>query len=110
MKTKTKKKTVKAQVKRTPKPPKVQIQPQEYEKIVEFSYNTKTNSYVVRFLSGESYALNIDDLPGKIQLKRPDWQTAHLSPSGSSLVVNIKRKKPVEILAHIIHSRGRLIK
>ena len=105
MKTKIKK-TVSLRV----KSPKIKVEPQEYEKIVEFSYNTKTNSYVVRFLSGESYALSIDDLPGKIQLKRPDWQTAHLSPSGVSLVVNIKKKKPIEILAHIIHSRGRLIK
>lgn len=80
----------------------------EYEVIVEFSFNSKQNSYVVRFLSGDSYVIKTTDLPKKLQTKRPQWDKAALHRDKTSLVVKAGREKR-QILSHVIHSRGKIL-
>lgn len=79
---------------------------EEFELIVEFSFLIKQSKFVVRFLDGSSYVLNVADLPKKMQTKKPDWENASLSPARNSLIV-IVGDEIREILSHIIHSRGR---
>lgn len=79
--------------------------PHEYECIVEFSFNPKQERFVVRFLDGKSYALDITNLPKKMQTKKPEWETAYLSGDKSALVLEVG-KEVREIPAFMIHSRG----
>lgn len=81
---------------------------QEYETIVEFSFNPKQESFVIRFLSGESYVLRTVDLPQKYQTKSPDWEKAVLSQDRSTLLIKAGRDIR-ELPPHIIHSRGKLL-
>lgn len=81
---------------------------QEYETIVEFSFNAKQEQFVIRFLDGSSYMLKIADLPKKMQTKKPPWKEATLSPNRNSLVVKME-KEIREVLSHMIHSKGTLI-
>jgi hypothetical protein len=81
---------------------------QEYEIIVEFSFNSKQDSYVVRFLSGESYVLKTTDLPKKLRTRSPEWDKAVLSTTKSALIVKAGNEIR-ELPAHIIHSRGKLL-
>jgi hypothetical protein len=83
--------------------------PEEYEKIVEFSFNAKALNFVVRFLSGESYSMNVQDLPKAIQAKSPDWSSLKIDSRHSGFTVSCKGGI-MEIPAFVIHSRGRLIK
>ena len=78
----------------------------EFERIVEFSYNSKHQRFVVRFLSGETYSLQIEDLPKKLQTKKPDWDKTRLSKDQSTLLFEAKSEKR-EIPAYIIHSKGK---
>ena len=80
----------------------------EYEIIVEFSFNAKTECFVVRFLTGESYMLPVSELPKKKQTKRPDWQEASLSPSKTSILYKAGQEIR-EIESHLIHSKGTII-
>lgn len=81
---------------------------QEYERIVDFSYNPKSENFTVRFLDGSSYALNVSDLPRRLQSKQPDWKEAQLSPNKTSLIVSVG-KEIREIASHVIHSKGTVI-
>jgi hypothetical protein len=80
----------------------------EYEIIVEFSFNTKTESFVIRFLTGESYMLPVSELPKKLQTKRPAWEEAEISPSKTAIMFKAGHEMR-EIPAHIIHSKGTII-
>lgn len=78
----------------------------EYQHIVEFCYLPKTQQFVVRFLDGSSYALKTDDLPKKMQTKKPDWENSYLAPDKASIMFQAG-KDVRQILPHIIHSKGR---
>ena len=81
--------------------------PQEYEKIVEFSFHPKYNKFVIRFLDGKSYTLEIKDLPKKIQTKKPDWESAYLSGSRDTIIATTANGKELrEIPAFMIHANG----
>ena len=80
----------------------------EYERIVEYSFNPKQETFVVRFLSGESYALNISNLPKKMLTKKPDWKNSYLSDDQDSIIFPAGKDFRL-IAAHVIHSRGKLL-
>ena len=80
--------------------------PAEYERIVEFSFNAKSERFVVRFLDGNSYTLDVVNLPKKMQTKKPEWETAYLSGDKSALVIRAG-KEIREIPAFMIHSKGK---
>ena len=80
--------------------------PQEYECIVEFSFNPKQERFVFRFLDGKSYSLDVDELPKKMQTKKPDWPNAYLSGLKTGLVVQAGQEIR-EIPAFMIHSKGK---
>ena len=81
---------------------------QEYERIVDFSYNPKSEGFTIRFLDGSSYNLSIKDLPRKLQTKQPDWKSTQLSPNKTSLVITVGNEIR-EIESHVIHSKGSVI-
>lgn len=82
--------------------------PQEYEHIVEFSFNPKQEKFVVRFLDGKSYVLEITALPKKMQTKKPAWKDAYLSGSRDAIITVAGNGKEVrEIPAFIIHAKGK---
>ena len=80
----------------------------EYAFIVEYSYNLKNEHFVVRFLDNNSYVLDIEELPKKMQTKNPDWTRTELSSNRDAIIVPVG-KGYREIPFHIIHSRGRLL-
>jgi len=81
---------------------------QEYEHIVEFSFNPKQEKFVVRFLDGKSYALEISALPKKMQTKKPSWETAYLSGSRDAIITVTGNGSEIrEIPAFMIHSKGK---
>lgn len=80
--------------------------PEEYERIVEFSYSPKHERFVFRFLDGSSYSLDIINLPKKLQTRKPEWEEAYLSGDKSVLFVHVK-KEVREIPAFLIHSKGK---
>ena len=80
----------------------------EYERIVEYSYHPKHERFVIRFLDGTSYVLNIVDLPKKLQTRKPDWKNTHLSSEKSCIIVAVGDGFR-EIPAHLIHSRGNAV-
>lgn len=82
--------------------------PAEYECIVEFSFNAKSERFVVRFLDGNSYALDVANLPKKMQTKKPDWEGTYLSGDKSALIIRAG-KEIREIPAFMIHSKGKEI-
>ncbi len=81
---------------------------QEYEIIVEYCFHPKLEHFVVRFLDGSSYILKVEDLPKKLQTKKPDWEDATLSEGKNSILVTAK-KDTRQIPAYLIHSVGRCI-
>lgn len=84
--------------------------PQEYEHIVEFSFNPKQKKFVVRFLDGKGYSLEISALPKKIQTKKPDWGNAYLSGSHDAIItVTGNGSELREIPAFTIHAKGKEI-
>ncbi len=80
----------------------------EYAVIVEFSYNPKSEQFVIRFLDNNSYVLNIDDLPKKVQTRKPEWENTQLSTDRSALIVPAGGEDKV-IPFNIIHARGTLL-
>ena len=82
---------------------------QEFEFIVEFSYNPKQETFVVRFLSGESYALGLEQLPKKLLTKKPKWKDTVISSERNSLYIPAGKDEMKVIEAHIIHSKGKLL-
>ena len=84
--------------------------PQEYEHIVEFSFNPKQEKFVVRFLDGKSYAIKISALPKKLQTKKPSWEDAYLSgPRDAIITVTGSGNEIREIPAFMIHAKGKEI-
>ena len=81
---------------------------QEYEQIVEYCYHTKHQRYIIRFLDGSSYCLQISDLPKKLQTKKPKWEESVLSDDRSYLIVRAGNNER-QIPAHLIHARGKTI-
>ena len=81
---------------------------EEYEFIVEYSFNVKQEVFVVRFLNGDSYALKVADLPKKMITKKPDWENAQISKDKNTLVYKAGSDLR-QILAHVIHSKGKLL-
>lgn len=80
----------------------------EYEQIVEFSFNPKQEKFVIRFLDGRSYGLEVINLPKKLQTKKPAWSEAYLSGKRDAIVVLAASGKEVrEIPSFIIHSKGK---
>lgn len=77
----------------------------EYEIIVEFSFNDKSEQFVIRFLSGESYCLPIKDLPKKLTTKHPAFKDAKLNPARNALVYQAGSEVR-EIPFHMVHSKG----
>lgn len=82
--------------------------PEEYEKVVEFSFIAKQNKFVVRFLNGDSYALSICNLPPNLQQK-VNWEETFLDKDKTTLVVKNKRSF-IKIPSYIVHAKGILIK
>lgn len=80
--------------------------PQDYEHIVEFSYNPKQEKFVVRFLDGKSYSLETSALPKKMQTKKPAWENAYLSGPKDAIIL-IAGKEVREIPAFMIHAKGK---
>lgn len=80
----------------------------EYEIIVEFSFNSRQQIFVLRFLNGDSYALKVDNLPKKMLSKKPDWETARLNKEKNALLYDAGNEIR-QILAHTIHSKGKLL-
>jgi len=81
---------------------------EEISQIVEFSFNSKLDQFVIRFLNNNTYILKIEDLPKKLQTRKPDWENAVLSPSKGSLIVEAG-KELRQVPFHTIHSRGKQI-
>lgn len=81
---------------------------QEYERIVEFSFNPKEEKFVIRFLDGSSYSLCVTDLPKKMQTKKPKWEEAILSDDKVSILVSVGNEARV-IPSHMIHARGQVL-
>lgn len=79
--------------------------PAEYEHIVEFSFNPKQNSFVVRFLDGKSCVVEVINLPKKLQTKKPEWDKAVLSADKTAICFQAGNEIR-EIPAYIIHSKG----
>ena len=77
----------------------------EYEVIVEFSFNEKSEQFVIRFLSGESYCLPVKDLPKRLITKKPAYKAAKLNPTHNSLLFEAAGEVR-EIPFHMIHSKG----
>ena len=80
----------------------------EYERIVEYSFNPKQETFVIRFLSGESYALEVSELPKKMLTKKPDWENSYLSNEKDSIIFPAGKDLRM-IAAHVIHARGKLL-
>jgi hypothetical protein len=80
----------------------------EFERIVEYSFNTKSECFVVRFLDGSSYLLNISDLPKKMQTKKPEWKDAVLNKDKTAIIVKAGSDLR-QILSHVVHSRGKIL-
>lgn len=80
----------------------------EYEVIVEFSFNPKVERFVIRFLDGKNYTLDVIDLPKKFQSKKPNWENTYISADKSSLVIKAGSEIR-EIPSYIIHSKGNLV-
>lgn len=81
---------------------------QEYEIIVEYCYHPKLEHFVVRFLDGSSYILEIIDLPKKLQTKKPNWEETVLTKEKNAILVTAK-KDVRKIPAYLIHSVGKCI-
>lgn len=79
---------------------------EDFEKIVEYSYNQRQKRFVVRFLDGKSYTLDIVDLPKKMQSKKPDWEKVSISGERNSLIV-LANNEVREIPSHLIHAKGK---
>ncbi len=80
----------------------------EYEVIVEYSFNPKTELFVVRFLSGESYALKVNELPKKMCTKKPDWERTRLSDDKKAIIFEASGEER-QLIAPVIHSKGKLL-
>lgn len=79
---------------------------EEFEHIIEFSFNCRQSKFVIRFLDGKAYALDVADLPQKMQTKKPGWEEAYLSANRNALIVQAG-KEVREIPSHMIHSKGK---
>jgi len=79
----------------------------DYERIVEYCYISRLKKFVIRFLDGSSYVLNIVDLPKKLQTKKPDWENTTLSSDKNALIVEVGSLLR-EIPAHVIHTNGKV--
>jgi len=79
---------------------------EEFERIIEFSFNPKQSKFVVRFLSGNACVLAVEDLPKKMQTKKPAWEEAYLSTNRDTLIVRAGNETR-EIPSHIIHAKGK---
>ncbi len=80
----------------------------EYERIVEYSFQVKSRQFVIRFLSGAIYTLKINDLPKRLHSKKIDWESACFSPNHTSLIVQAG-KEIREIPSHMVYARGRVL-
>jgi len=80
----------------------------EYAFIVEYSYDPKTEQFVIRFLDNNSYVLKVADLPKKLQTRKPKWESAQLSDTRDGLVIEAG-KEAKYIPFNVIHSRGTLL-
>ncbi len=80
----------------------------EYEQIVEYCYHKKQRRFVVRFLDGSSYNLKVEDLPQKLQTKKPVFAEAELADDRAGLLITAGNDTRL-IPSHIIHSRGKLL-
>jgi len=77
-------------------------------KIVEFSYNSDQQKFIIRLLSGKIFALSISDLPQKFRTKKTDWDNTVLLPNRSSLVVPIGNEGKM-ISSVLVQEKGHLI-
>lgn len=81
---------------------------EEFERIVEYSYNPKSECFVIRFLDGSSYTLAIKDLPKKLQTKKPAWECTKLNTQQTGLLIQAGSDLR-EIPFNIVHSRGKIL-
>jgi len=81
----------------------------DFEQIVEFSFQSRQQKFVVRFRDATTYIVAIDDLPKRLKTKNPDWENATLSDDKCSLVVVAKGEERI-IPAHLLHAHGKSIK
>jgi hypothetical protein len=79
---------------------------EEFEQIVEYSFINRQSKFVVRFLDGKSYTLDINDLPKKMQSKKPAWEEASLAGDRSALLI-VAGNEVREIASHVIHAKGK---
>lgn len=55
-------------------------------RIVEFSFNSKINQFVVRFITGDIYLFNIKKLPKNMLTKNPVFAESFLNPEQNIIV------------------------
>jgi hypothetical protein len=80
----------------------------EFERIVEYCYQSKEEQFVIRFLDNTSYILRVADLPKKMQTRKPKWEEATLNADQNGIIVQAGEEFR-EIPSHIVHSRGNLL-
>ena len=80
----------------------------EFHTIVEFSYNQRKKSFMVRFLDGTCIKVLIDNLAAKYQSTAADWDSAEMAKDKESLNVPAGKKK-INIPAHALYAAGRIV-
>ena len=80
----------------------------EFHTIVEYSYNIKKSTYIIRFLDGTCLKCPIEHLPSKYQIKSAKWEQAELSTDKTALSVKAGRKK-IEVPAYALYAAGRIL-
>ena len=81
---------------------------QEYEIIVEFSFNSRQDVFVIRFLNGDSYCLKVSDLPKKMLTRKPDFEGSRLNGDRNAILYEAG-KDLRQIASHVVHSRGKML-
>lgn len=81
---------------------------EECQHIVEFSFNSKQPCLMVRFLDGSLYHVKISNLPKKFQSHKPEWSGVTVSDDFSELIV--KTTKELKYIPFkTIQKRGELV-
>jgi len=78
----------------------------EFHTIVEFSFNSKKELFVVRFKDGTILKVPINHLPSEFRLKKITWEQTELNENATALKISAGRKK-LEIPAFVLYSSGR---
>ena len=80
----------------------------EFHTIVEFSYNTKKDTLVLRFLDGTCLRVPIEHLPNKYQIKAANWEKAELNKEKTALFIPAG-KKELQVPAFVLYTAGKIL-